>query len=106
MARTKNGRKRSRKTKDKGYALIMTHLDDNGSNSNFMEYCLERKELKLVMALAIFGENLQHRKGVPPPEHEDENLQFDIVTRTHVDREDPNTEAWTEGRALAHFGMA
>ena len=69
-------------------------------------YCLERKELKIVLSLAFFGENLTWRAGAPAPACEDERLEYDIVTRAHVDRALPATPAWTEARALAHFGMA
>ena len=54
---TATGRKRKRAPKDRGYMLVMTDDDEDGSESNYMSYCLERKELKIMLSLAFFGES-------------------------------------------------
>ena len=93
-----------KRTKNKGYLLVMTHDDGNGRGSNVLAYCLETKCLTLRLALGYFGENLKFVKGATPParaEGETACHEFDIVTRTYQLRTDG--VVWTEARALAHF---
>jgi hypothetical protein len=85
--------------------LVMTHDDANGKGSNKMTYCLETKTLCIHLSLAFFGENLKFIDGQLPPEPPAQaaQLEFDIVTRKWVNRNE--APPWTEARALAHFGM-
>ena len=92
-----------KRTKNKGYLLVMTHDDEDGRGSTVLSYCVETKRLTLRLALSYFGENLKFIRGarLPPKQEGEGEYQFDIVTRTYQDR--AQAEAWTEARALAHF---
>jgi hypothetical protein len=98
------GRKRTLHQNKQGYMLVMTHDDEDGTGNNSLSYCMETKELTITLSLAFFGENFQFVDGATPPTCDDASLEFDIVTRTHVNRLDPNVPTWTEARARAHFG--
>ena len=84
----------------------MTHAGEDGSESNYMQYCAETNLFTLVLALGFYNENLVFRDGVPPPPCDDPDLEFDIVTREWVDRANARTPVWTERRARDHFGEA
>ena len=84
--------------------VIETHADTNCKGSNKITYCHETKELNLYLALGFYGTNLKFVDGAEPPPrppHTPKTHEYDIVTRKYVDR--ATSDAWTVGRATAHF---
>jgi len=85
------------RTRNKGFVLV------DSTGDNFAVYCMETKVLKLHLALALFGENLEFVRGVDPGEGDGDATQYDIVTRAH--RNPLQLPALSLGRAEDHFAL-
>ena len=48
-------------------AQVMTHADEDGSASNYMQYCAETNLFTLVLALGFYNENLVYTRHVEQP---------------------------------------
>ena len=65
----------------------------------------ETKEFNIYLGLGFYSYNLKYVDGaVPPPRtgKTPKSWEYDIVTRTYVDRK--TADAWTVTRAINHLG--
>ena len=100
----KRGSKRRRTARQQGYVLVMMHDDRNLTGANKISYCIETKKATLVLSLALFGVNMKFKQGAslpPRPDGVPNEHQFDIVTRSFVDR--TTTTVWSEARSVRSF---
>ena len=98
----KRGSKRLRSTRNQGYLLVMMHADEDLRGVNKVSYCLETKKVTITLSLALFGVNLKYKRGASLPPRDagvPSTHEFDIVTRTYVDR--ATSPTWTEARAVS-----
>ncbi|KAL1515181.1 hypothetical protein AB1Y20_004242 [Prymnesium parvum] len=98
------GRKRRRLERHCGVMVVFAHEDNDYTNK--ATYCVETKEANFWLSLGFYGTNLKYIDGAKPPPRPDGvsmATEFDIVTGAYVDRH--SADAWTEGRADAHFGV-
>ena len=60
----------SKRTKlgDIAFLLPFFHNDKNGSNTNCITYCLEKRLLEVRLSLGLFTDNLEWKSGAPPPD--------------------------------------
>ena len=98
----RRGSKRTRTIRHQGYVLVMMHADEDLKGVNKVSYCIETKKATLTLSLALFGTNLKYKRGATLPPRDagvPSTHEFDIVTRTYVDR--ATSPTWTEARAVS-----
>ena len=103
---SRNGAKRQRLGRHRGYMLVYMHDDVDGRGSNFIRYSLESRKLEIGLSVGFFGDNLEWVRGAQPPpagKGLGNKPQYDIVTRTWRKRQAQPPLTLT--RADEHFAQ-